>query len=224
MVVEKNIRKFLNQYGNAVYWRRVWGLVRQRFSARHSRTIALIYFIIAQNIWAKRALITLCSLFIILPLLWLPSCSSDDNLTGIRAYIASINKRPAVPIEPLPVVKPYKGIVYSATGLRSPFIAPITTLQVGTGFGPDLKRVREPLEKFPLDSLRMLGSLTLHGEMFGIIVDKEGMAHRVRIGDYMGQNFGQIKTVFADRLELTETIPDGHGGWKPRDTTLMMGQ
>ena len=94
----------------------------------------------------------------------LSGCGSD--MDDLDQYINEIKARPGGRIEPLPEITPYEVFAYSADtqGLRSPFVPDAPTVTGGPGDGgtrPDPERSREFLESFPLDTLRMVGTLQL---------------------------------------------------------------
>ena len=74
-----------------------------------------------------------------------------------------------------------------------------------------------------LDSLKMMGTLTLKGSVYALVRDGDGVVHRVTVGNYMGQNFGKIIKISQAGLVLREIVPDGQGGWVERDTTVQLG-
>ena len=89
-------------------------------------------------------------------------CSSD--LDDLQARITEVKSRPGGRIEPLPEVKPYETFSYAATSLRSPFVQGMPASAMAPGaVRPDFNRPREFLEQFSLDTLRMVGTLRLHG-------------------------------------------------------------
>ena len=60
-----------------------------------------------------------------------------------------------------------------------------------SGLKPDLNRPKEPLEAFPLESLKMVGVLQQKNTNFALIKADTGL-YRVKVGNYMGQNFGIV--------------------------------
>jgi type IV pilus assembly protein PilP len=87
--------------------------------------------------------------------------------------------------------------------------------------GPDLSRRREVLESFPLENLKMVGMLEQKGAYFGII-RADANLHRVKIGNYMGQNFGIITGITESEITLKELVQDGGGDWVERVSTLQL--
>ena len=89
-----------------------------------------------------------------------------------------------------------------------------------SGLRPNFDRRRESLEAFPLDSLRMVGTLERSENHFALIQDATGLIHRVQSGNYIGQNYGKITGIAEDKIEVLEIVPDGLGGWMDRDAAL----
>lgn len=150
-----------------------------------------------------------------------------DNLDEVRRYASEVNSRPPTPIEPLPTVKTYDSYTYEAAALRDPF----TPSRIGTAAGgegnalsPDPNRLKELLEDYPLDSLRMVGTLARGSQQWSLIQDKEGAVHRVQTGNYMGQNYGKIVAITEQSTDLIEIVDDGQGGWIERPASLALSE
>jgi len=155
----------------------------------------------------------------------LGACSSD--MDDLDQYINRIKARPGGRIEPLPEITPYEVFSYAADveGIRSPFVpdSPQATAgPAGGGTSPDLTRSREFLESFPLDTLRMVGTLQLAETKFGLVQTSDGLIHRVIPGNYMGQNDGRIVAIRDSEIELLEIISDGIGGYLEREAAVAL--
>ena len=167
----------------------------------------------------------------VLPLLGsallLSACGQD--MSDLEPYIAEVKARKSRAIEPIPQVKQYEAFTYEARGRRDPFIKlepersdSNQVAAVGNGIRPDFNRNREPLEEFPLDSLRMVGTIVLQGTTYSLIKAPDSVIHRVVIGDHMGQNYGRIIGINETEVALVEIIPDGFGGWMERPAALAL--
>lgn len=154
-------------------------------------------------------------------LLSLSGCSS--NLDELEQKVAEIKSRPGERIEPLPEIKPYEAFTYNAASMRSPFVpsAPVRS-DLASGVRPDVKRPREFLEQFPLDTMQMVGTLQLQGRNFGLVQGKDGLVHRVLPGNFMGQNDGRIVGITSTRISIVEIVPDGLGGYIERPAALAL--
>ena len=143
------------------------------------------------------------------------------GLDELRAEIEKAKARPGGRIEPLPEVAPYESYAYSMSGERSPFM-PSRAGDTGGGPRPDSNRPREYLEQFPLDTLKMVGTLRLGGSNYGLVQTKDGLIHRVVPGNHLGQNDGRITAVSDARIAVVEIVPDGLGGYIERQAALAL--
>ena len=153
----------------------------------------------------------------------LAGCS--DDMSELNQKIAEVKSRPGERIEPLPEIKPYEAFVYNASTLRSPFTpsAPVQS-DLPNSIRPDSRRSREFLEQFPLDTLRMVGTLQLQGRNFGLVQGKDGLVHRILPGNYIGQNEGRVLSINESRVSLIEIVPDGLGGYIERPAALALSE
>lgn len=163
----------------------------------------------------------------LVPVVLFTGCSRD--MQDLRDWVAEMNRRPAAQIEPLPQVQPYETFTYAADDRRSPFVPDSSIRQqvanaASGGLQPDFERPREFLEEFPLDTLRMVGTINMQDEMYGLILSTDGSVHRVRIGQYLGQNHGRITDISETSIELIEIIPDGTGGWAERRAAVALSE
>jgi len=138
----------------------------------------------------------------------------------LQAYIDEVKARPGGRIDPLPEIRPAPTFVYDAANRRSPFVPDTPQQRVSSDpnavRGPDPNRPREFLEQFPLDTLRMVGTLSGTSGSFGLVQSSDGLVHRVTVGNHMGQNYGRITAIGDSEIELVEIIPDGLGGFLER--------
>lgn len=160
--------------------------------------------------------------------LLLAACG-DSSIGDLREFVDEAKQRQGR-VEPLPQFKPVETYSYAAHTLRDPFGAwnqdsKLAARSKGSnGVSPDVNRRREVLENYPLDTLRMLGTLKFQDATWGLVKAPDGIVHRVRLGNHLGQNYGKVKTIQAQRLTLTEIVPDGLGGWEEREAYLAMNE
>jgi type IV pilus assembly protein PilP len=83
-------------------------------------------------------------------------------------------------------------------------------------------RNREELEQYELDSLKMVGTMDDTEQLWGIIVDPDGIVHRVTVGNYAGRNIGKIVNIFEDRIELREIVRNSQGRWEERQAAIAL--
>ena len=93
--------------------------------------------------------------------------------------------------------------------------------QVNPLTSAELNRRREPLEAFPLDVITMVGSMIGHNDAYALITVNR-LLYKVRVGDYMGQNYGRITGIEENRIRLREIVQDAAGEWVERETNLRL--
>lgn len=147
------------------------------------------------------------------------------NLDDLRVKVDEVKNAPGAGIEPLPEVKPYETFAYAAANQRSPFEPGIVASTNATNaIRPDQNRPREFLEQFSLDTLRMVGTVTLKGKLFGLVQTKDGLVHRVLPGNHLGQSDGRITGIEEGKISLVEIVPDGMGGFVERPAGLALSE
>lgn len=156
--------------------------------------------------------------------LLLTACSGGEH-EDLRQWMADETKDIRGRIPPLPEVKPYEPVPYDAGNLLDPFrsakIEPEHRKSGGGGMQPDFNRHKEPLESFPLESLKYVGVLLKAKASYAIIL-ADGALHQVKLGNYMGQNFGVITKISESEVALRELIQDPGGEWVERVSTLQL--
>ncbi|MGA7297724.1 MAG: pilus assembly protein PilP [Rhodanobacteraceae bacterium] len=146
--------------------------------------------------------------------------------SDLEQWVAQQKARKGAPLPALPVVKTFETFIYQDQDLRDPFASPAnkdekTASTQGPSPNPD--RVKEPLESFALDSLKMVGTIGTGPKAQALLEDADGVIHRVHDGNYAGQNYGHIISITEDNIELVELVPDGNGGWMERKANIALG-
>lgn len=164
----------------------------------------------------------------LLALLVLGACS-DADLDELQDYTAEVKARPPEPLDPIPEVQHVESFVYEGEDRRDPFAMDERSAQAaapgeGGGLAPDPLRRKEELEQYALDSLRMVGTLDQHETRWALVTSPDGILHRVRVGNYMGRNNGQITAISPTEIQLTEIISDGPGRWRERQSAIALKQ
>lgn len=163
-----------------------------------------------------------------LTLLLISACA-DPGLPELEAYAERVRARPAGPLEPVPEVALVAPFPYLPRERRDPFMmdeqaADVAQRRNPSGISPDPLRRKEPLEGYSLDSLRMVGTLEQDQTRWALIMDPDGMLHRVRTGNYLGRNDGKITRVDPTELLLTEIIEKAPGEWDQRQASMALKQ
>ena len=85
----------------------------------------------------------------------------------------------------------------------------------------ELNRRKEPLEAYPLDSMSMMGSFVKAGTSFALL-RVDNLLYQVKVGDYLGQNYGRITKIGETDLALREVVQDAAGEWTERISSLQL--
>lgn len=166
----------------------------------------------------KRVALIILSVF-------LSACGGEEH-SDLKQELNVLAKDLRGKIDPLPVVKPYEPVPYAGTDMPDPFgpakIELVTkSASGGGGLKPDLNRPKEPLESYPLESLRMVGVLQQSKQTFAL-VKADTSLYRVKVGNYLGQNFGLVTSIGENQVQLRELVQDATGDWTERQSTMQL--
>ncbi len=156
----------------------------------------------------------------------LAACGGEQY-SDLRQFVKESENLPHGRIPPLPDVKPYEPFTYDAYNLIDPFkprkIEPPKSA-AGGGVQPDLARRKEPLEAYPLENLRMVGTLQQNKQTYALVKSPDNNLFRVKSGNYLGQNFGLITDISESNIKLKEIVQDSGGDWTERVSTLTLAE
>ena len=160
----------------------------------------------------------------------LAGCGGDEH-KELRQELAELSKDFRGQVQPLPPVTPYEPVPYpeETQKMTDPFRperievarADQGKKEVNAKLLEQEKRVKEPLEAFPLESIQMLGTITQDKETFALVKAGPNL-YRVRKGMYMGQNFGVITSIDEQQINLKELVQDSGGEWVERASALQL--
>lgn len=169
-------------------------------------------------------------LLAVLSVVGLVACDGGDH-EDLKRWAAENTQNLQPQIQKLPEMKPYQAVSYDVEVLLDPFrpakIEPEGKPRGGGKggvFQPDFeaRELRNSLlEKYPLESLKMIGYLYVNRKPMAVI-QAEDKVKQVRVGDYMGQDFGQVKRVTENEVELHELVQDSAGEWTERTSFLYL--
>ena len=154
------------------------------------------------------------------------ACGGDEH-GDLKQELNGLTKDFRGRVEPLPQVKPYEPVPYTAEGQIDPFrpdridVAQrhITPSATSARVEKERDRPKEPLEAFPLEQLKMVGTLSQGQDVYALVrADKT--LYRVKKGNYMGQNFGLVTDVTESEIKLKEIVQDSAGDWAERQSVL----
>lgn len=164
-----------------------------------------------------------------LPLLLLLSalggCSDNDQLE-VTQWMSDVKRDTKIVVRKIDEPKKFTPFSYTAADAVDPYnpiklsvaLAKMQAKSNGV-LKPNLDRRREALENYPLDAMRMVGTLQKPGLSYALVqVDKA--VFRIKVGSYVGQNFGMVTKVTETEMELKEIVQDASGEWAERQAKL----
>lgn len=153
------------------------------------------------------------------------------DLTGqseLQQWMTEVRQNMKPIVQPVPEPKEFTPQAYDNKGLVDPFDGQKMMMAVArqqqarasaSSVKPDLDRRRETLEGFPLDQVRMVGMMRQSGTNVALL-ESNGSTHMVRVGNYVGQNFGLITRISETEVQLKEIVQDAAGEWVERPARL----
>jgi type IV pilus assembly protein PilP len=158
--------------------------------------------------------------------LLLASCGGEEH-QDVKNWMADASKDMHGRVQPLPEIKPFPIISYDAGDLPEPFnpskVVP-EKRSGGGGIQPDFDRPREPLEAYPLESLKMVGVMR-KDKVLHALIQVDNTVYQVRPGNHMGQSFGVITTITDAQVSIKELVQDPTGqtaDWVERIATMQL--
>lgn len=157
-------------------------------------------------------------------LLALAGCG-DSDVQEVRQWMKEVDSQAKVAVPPLTEPKTFVPFAYASNAEVDPFspnklLAELAkSANRGGGVRPDTERRKEFLESFPLDTVKMVGTLQKAQVIYALLqVDKS--VYQVKPGQHVGQNFGLITSVTDDAVSVREIVQDATGDWVERMSKL----
>jgi type IV pilus assembly protein PilP len=150
----------------------------------------------------------------------------DSDVAEINSWMADVNKNTHVNVKPLAEPKTFIPFAYSVREQIDPFdpnklLAELARAAASgdNPLAPDQNRRKEFLEQFPIDTMRMVGTINKGGVSYGMIqIDRA--VYQVKAGQRLGQNFGMVTGVAESAISIKETVQDAGGEWVERTSKL----
>lgn len=157
----------------------------------------------------------------------LAGCSAAGE-SEIQEWMKEVRASMRPTTQPVPEPKEFSPYAYDGRSQVDPFDPQKVLMAVArqqqarastSSIRPDLDRRRETLEGFPLDQVRMVGMMRQSGTNVAL-VETSGTTHLIRVGNYVGQNFGLVTRISETEVQLKEIVQDAAGEWVERPAKL----
>ncbi|UVW29126.1 pilus assembly protein PilP [Massilia sp. H6] len=154
----------------------------------------------------------------------------DGDVKEVRDWMEQVERETVPAVKPLPEPKQFVPYAYNPGGAVEPFspdklLGEMARVAQASGnpMQPNLNRPREPLESYPLDMMRMVGTLQKGGASYAL-VQIDALLHQVRVGQRIGQNHGLITRVSDSAIDIREVVQDATGDWVERKATIELAE
>ena len=172
------------------------------------------------------ALKPLRALGLLVVILMLSACGGEQQ-SELRAWIAQQKTKTPTSVPPLTKPQTFEPAPYALGDQLDPYdiqklksaLAKARAALGANALQPDLKRRREALEAFPLDSIKMIGFVYKNGKPTALM-NAQGGLYQTTVGQYVGSDFGKVTALNEREMVLKELIQDGTGEWTERITKL----
>ena len=156
-------------------------------------------------------------------------CNDTNKVEELRLKIEDKKLNTISNVPDFPEIKVFDSYNYKSSSMKSPFKKSVSVLKIEkkvfTNVNPDLKREKTKLESYDLPLLKMIGTLKIkNNEIESIIEAPDGVVYSLRIGDYIGKNYGVVKQIEENQIMLEEIIPNGSFNWQKRPATITMSK
>jgi type IV pilus assembly protein PilP len=156
----------------------------------------------------------------------LVACSPEHD--ELRAWMEQQRREAKPNVPPLQPPKRFDPQPYAAAQAVDPYSMQKLTValkqearQPNSLLSAEMNRRKEPLESYPLDSMNMVGSVNKQGQPFALL-RVDNLLYQVKVGDYLGQNYGRITRISETDIRLREIVQDAAGEWIERPAALQL--
>jgi len=150
----------------------------------------------------------------------------DSDVREVRDWMAQVQRETHPTVKPLPEPKEFIPYAYGGKAAVDPFAQDKLLGELARAAAvspspnqPDTARPRELLETFPLDTMRMVGTIEKGGTRHALLQIDRAL-YQLRPGQRIGQNFGVVTRVSDDAIDIREVVQDAAGEWVERMAKL----
>lgn len=149
----------------------------------------------------------------------------DSDVQEVKHWMKEVDGQAVVKVQPISEPKTFIPFAYASNDEADPFNANKLLAELakaakgGGGLKPDMERRKELLESFPLDTVKMVGTMQKAGVIYALLqIDRA--VHQVKTGQHVGQNYGLITSVGESAITIKEIVQDATGDWVERISKL----
>ena len=156
----------------------------------------------------------------------LAACGGESD--ELQAWMEQQRREVRPNVTPLSPPKRFDPQPYDQSAAVEPFSSQKLTVALkqearapNSLYAGEVNRRKEPLEAYPLDSMAMVGSVSRSGRPFALL-KVDNLLYQVKVGDYLGQNFGKVMAITETEVTVREVVQDSAGEWIERPAALQL--
>ncbi|HEV7913440.1 MAG TPA: pilus assembly protein PilP [Albitalea sp.] len=156
----------------------------------------------------------------------LAACTGEQE--ELQQWMEQQKREVKPSVQPLSAPKKFDPQAYSSLAGVDPFSTQKLTValkqearQPNSMLAAEINRRKEPLEAYPVDSMSMVGSVVKQGRQYALL-RADNLLYQVKVGDYLGQNYGKITKITETDISLREIVQDAAGEWVERSGSLQL--
>ena len=151
----------------------------------------------------------------------------DSDVQEVRGWMKQVDSEAKVAVTPLTEPKTFIPFAYQQKDELDPFnpnkllaeLAKQAAKGGSNGLKPDMERRKEMLESYPLDTVKMVGTIEKKGVIHAVLqIDRA--VYQVVAGQHVGQNYGRIVSIDDGTVNIREIVQDATGDWVERMSKL----
>ncbi len=152
--------------------------------------------------------------------LLLAACNGSEG-DDLDKFMSGASNDMSKGVEPLPEVLPYSPLQYNADGTLADPFRPRKAASKNGSLQPNTNRPKEALESYPLESLKYVGLMSRNKLTYALIKTPDNTLQQVKIGNYLGPNYGLVTAINESDIALKEIVQDDlTGDWIERSASI----
>lgn len=175
---------------------------------------------------ARQAFKPLATALALAAMAFLGGCGSHEE--ELQTWMdAERNQHPPM-VQPIQAPQQFHPEPYDSVSVVDPFnqqklvvVLNKESSQLNPLCAAEMNRRKDPLEAFPLDGIKMVGSVSRKGTLFGLL-KVDSLLYQVKVGDYMGLNYGKIMKITETDITVREIVQELDGECTERATSLQL--
>lgn len=163
---------------------------------------------------------------LLLSMVVLQGCSAPED--ELKAWMDQQQREAHPSVRALSPPKQFNPEHYALSDAVDPFsqqklsvVLKAEARQPNSLLAAEMNRRKEPLEAYPLDSMSMVGSVKKQAGEYALL-KVDNLLYQVKVGDYLGQNYGKITKISETEVDIREIVQDASGDVTERPTSLQL--